>query len=475
MTCNGSLAELAQQLNATPHADSKTLERVATEQFHGLCTDTRQLVPGNVFVALTGERFNGHDYVNQALERGAIAAVVEQPVASTSGIQLVVADTLQAYQASARWWRSQFDIPVLAITGSAGKTSTKEMLVAALSRYGKVLKTEKNYNNDIGVPLTLLQLDATHQFVVLELAMRGPGEIARLAQVASPTHGIIVNIGTAHIGRLGSKEAIARAKCELLENLDRGSGIAILNGEDKLLLDTAARVWQGITRKFGFSGTGLTTEWHPQPPRLSWRDYQLPVPLNGRHQGLNYAAAIEAIDTLGLDVSKLEAGISLPSEASGRNQRYRLPDGVELLDESYNAAPEAVIAALQLLCEEGDCSEGKARDRQCWAVLGPMRELGAAADGLYAEVGRVAASLISRGLRVCLLDPEAEMTALARAIPPERLQSFSDREQLSDWLCSAVGVSDRLLFKAARSIAIETVMHRFLRCRYPDWQLPSKD
>lgn len=476
MSCHGPLAELTRQLNATPHGQSEALVRVEAGMFHGICTDTRKLTPGCVFIALEGERFDGHNYVQRALTQGAIAAVVTRPVSSVEGLQLVVNDTLDAYQASARWWRSQFDIPVLAITGSAGKTSTKEMLAAALSRYGKVLKTEKNYNNDIGVPLTLLQLDATHQFVVLELAMRGPGEIARLTRTAVPTHGIIVNIGTAHIGRLGSKAAIARAKCELLEYLDPDNGTAILNGEDDLLLETATKVWQDSTRKFGFSGTGLTTEWHPQPPRLVWNGHQLPIPLDGRHQGLNYAAVIETIASLGLDISVLESGVELPPEASGRNQRYRLPDGVELLDESYNAAPEAVIAALQLLCEQQD-SSSRSGDRECqsWAVLGPMRELGAAADGLYAEVGQVAASLVPQGLHVCLFDPDAEMEALVQAVSRDRVHRFSEREPMAEWLCSAVQTGDRILFKAARSIAIETVMHRFIHCRYPDWHLPIQN
>ncbi|MEM9567975.1 MAG: UDP-N-acetylmuramoyl-tripeptide--D-alanyl-D-alanine ligase [Cyanobacteria bacterium P01_E01_bin.34] len=476
MTCHGPLAELTRQLNATPYGQSEALARVEAGTFYGICTDTRKLTPGCIFIALGGERFDGHDYVQQALTQGAIAAVVTRPVSSVEGLQLVVNDTLDAYQASARWWRSQFDIPVLAITGSAGKTSTKEMLAAALSCYGKVLKTEKNYNNDIGVPLTLLQLDASHRFVVLELAMRGPGEIARLTRMAVPTHGIIVNIGTAHIGRLGSKAAIARAKCELLEHLNPDSGTAILNGEDKLLLKTATEVWQGTTRKFGFSGADLTADWHPQPPRITWQENLLPVPLKGRHQGLNYAAVIEAISSLGLDVSALESGIELPVEASGRNRRYRLPDGIELLDESYNAAPEAVIAALQLLCEEDSSSgSGGSKNRQCWAVLGPMRELGDAADGLYVDVGRVAASLISHGLHICLFDPDAEMAGLVQEIPPTRIHCFSEREPLAEWLCLAVQKNDRILFKAARSIAIETVMHRFIQCRYPDWQLSIQD
>lgn len=476
MSCHGPLTTLIQQLDATPHGQPDALARVDTDTFDGICTDTRQLTSGCVFVALQGERFDGHNYVQQALAQGAVAAVVTHPVSSSveGGLQLVVDDTLVAYQAIARWWRSQFDIPVLAITGSAGKTSTKEMLAAALSRYGNVLKTEKNYNNDIGVPLTLLRLDGTHQFVVLELAMRGPGEIARLTRTALPTHGIIVNIGTAHIGRLGSKAAIARAKCELLEHLNPDLGTAILNGEDALLLETAAGVWKGATKTFGFSGDGLTAEWHPQPPRLIWQGHQLPIPLKGRHQGLNYAAVIEAIASLGLDISHLESGIELPTEASGRNQRYRLPDGVELLDESYNAAPEAVMAALQLLCEQQNSPTDNV-NRQNWAVLGPMRELGEATDGLYAEVGQVAASLVSQGLHVCLFDPEMEMTALAQAIDPDRVQLFAEREQMAMWLCSAVQAGERILFKAARSIAIETVMHRFIQCRYPDWQLPSQN
>ncbi|MGK7911716.1 MAG: UDP-N-acetylmuramoyl-tripeptide--D-alanyl-D-alanine ligase [Synechococcus sp.] len=476
MSCNGPLAELIQQIDATPHNVSAPSAHMEAETFHGICTDTRQLAPGSVFIALKGERFDGHDYVQQALEQGAIAAVVTHPVNSAEGLQLIVNDTLEAYQAIARWWRSLFDIPVLAITGSAGKTSTKEMLAAALGRFGKVLKTEKNYNNDIGVPLTLLQLDTSHNFVVLELAMRGPGEIARLTRTAVPTHGIIVNIGTAHIGRLGSKAAIARAKCELLEHLDPDHGTAILNGEDELLLETATKVWQGSTRTFGFAGTGfrntgLKTEWYPQPPRLVWQGHQLPIPLKGRHQGLNYAAVIEAIASLNLDISVLESGIELSPAAQGRNQRYRLPDGVELLDESYNAAPEAVIAALQLLCE----GHGREDNRQYWAVLGPMRELGNAADGLYAKVGQVAESLKSQGLQICLFDPDAEMAALAKEVSQDRVHRFSEREQMAEWLGATVQTGDRILFKAARSVAIEIVMHRFIQCRYPDWQLPIQN
>ena len=462
MTCNGSLKELARQI------DASIVGELAAEDFFGISTDSRNVAPGNVFVALSGDHFDGHEYVANALERGAIAAIVSRKVDSARGIQLVVPDPLGAYQTIARWWRSQFSIPIIAITGSAGKTSTKEMLAAALGCFGKVLKTEKNYNNDIGVPLTLLQLDESHRFAAIEMAMRGPGEIARLATTALPTHGVIVNVGTAHIGRLGSKRAIARAKCELLEHLDPKSGVAILNGEDELLLNTSAQIWSGEVRKFGFAGAGLPSRWFADPPRIVRDGHLFPVPLPGRHQGLNYAAAIEVVDSLGLDLSVLATGLTLPNGSSGRNQRYGMPDGIEILDETYNAAPEAVVAALELLCESGD-------SRQCWAVLGPMRELGQSADELYGMVGKAAAKLGDRGLHLCLFDPDAEMTALVRQVPAARVRCFTQQEELADWLSGAVGRGDRLLFKAARSVRIENVMQQFVRCRYPDWELPGSN
>ena len=458
MTCHGSLADLARQLNV-PLTDTLTAKK-----FSGICTDTRQLCPGNVFVALSGEQFDGHDYVEQALQSGAIAAVVSREIQACAGIQLAVQDTLLAYQAIARWWRAQFSIPVIAITGSAGKTSTKEMLAAALERYGTVLKTERNYNNDIGVPLTLLQMNRFHDFAVIEMAMRGPGEIARLGRTAAPTHGIILNVGSAHIGRLGSRQAIAQAKCELLEQLDRETGVAILNGEDELLLETAATVWSGTVLPFGFDlpeavQVKKNSAWQASPPTILRGNRSLPIPLPGRHQGLNYAAVLELIDNLDLDLSALESGIVLSADGQGRNQRHIMPDRVEILDETYNAAPEAVIAALQVLCASGN--------NRYWAVLGPMRELGSAADGLYAEVGQMAATLADRGLRLCLFDPKGEMHALAEQVQAERIHCFSQRSELARWLCSAVEPGDRLLFKGARSTEMERVMQQFIQFRYP--------
>ncbi len=419
--------------------------------FQTLCTDSRQLQAGDVFVALRGERFDGHEFIPQALAQGAVAVISEQPVA---GSHFRVADTLAAYQCLARGWRKQFRIPVVAITGSAGKTTTKEMLAAALTRYGTVLKSQANYNNDIGVAQTLLQMRPEHQFVVLEMAMRGPGEIRRLAQMAQPTHALITHIGTAHIGRLGSRAAIAAAKCELLQEL--GQGVALLNGEDPLLLATAASLWSGHTLTYGLDQGDLRAEWDPQAQTVTVEGLTLPVPLPGRHHALNWMGVLATLRSLGLDLERLQEPVQLPANLQGRNQHLKLPDDVEILDETYNASPEAMIAALQLLAQ----TSGQRR----WAILGPMRELGEHAPQLYAEVGQAAASL---GLdRVLLLDPEGEMQPLLDQKPAAQAERFRDVSALLEVLLHQVQAGDRLLFKAARAVELEGVLNRFLQ----EWQ-----
>ncbi|MCJ2541305.1 UDP-N-acetylmuramoyl-tripeptide--D-alanyl-D-alanine ligase [Thermostichus vulcanus] len=416
--------------------------------FHTLCTDSRHLQAGDVFVALRGERFDGHAFIPQALAQGAVAVISDQPVA---GSHFRVADTLAAYQSIARGWREQFPIPVVAITGSAGKTTTKEMLAAALSRYGTVLKSHANHNNDIGVAQTLLQIRPEHQFVVLEMAMRGPGEILRLARMAQPTHALITHVGTAHIGRLGSRAAIAAAKCELLQEL--GQGVALLNGEDPLLLATAKQVWSGETLTYGLEQGEFKGDWDPLAQTVTLKGLTLPVPLPGRHHALNWMGVLATVYRLGLDLERLQEPVHLPSDLQGRNRLLRLPGDVEIWDESYNASPEAMIAALNLLAQ----TPGQRR----WAILGPMRELGEQAPLLYAEVGRAAAPL---GLdRVLLLDPDGEMQPLLDQNPAPHCERFVDATSLLQVLRQQVQAGDRLLFKAARAVELERVLNPFLQ------------
>ncbi|MCC3432480.1 MAG: UDP-N-acetylmuramoyl-tripeptide--D-alanyl-D-alanine ligase, partial [Microcoleus sp. PH2017_04_SCI_O_A] len=255
MVCRVSIAQLAEILTVPLLAVS---EDVLTVVGTGIATDTRTIEGGEVFLALRGDNFDGHQFVAKARDLGAIAAVVDRTYqAEVPNFPLLrVDDTLKAYQAIARWWRDQFSIPIIGVTGSVGKTTAKELIAAVLSTSGNVLKTQYNYNNEIGVPKTLLELSPTDNYAVIEMGMRGLGEIALLSQIARPTVAVITNVGTAHIGRLGSEDAIAQAKCELLAEMPAES-IAILNHDSDRLMATAAQVWQGKTLSYGLEGGDL--------------------------------------------------------------------------------------------------------------------------------------------------------------------------------------------------------------------------
>jgi UDP-N-acetylmuramoyl-tripeptide--D-alanyl-D-alanine ligase len=401
-------------------------------------------------LALRGEKFDGHDFAKAAIERGAIAVIADERAASQlEGVpQLQVKDTLWAYQQLARWWRDQFDIPVIAVTGSVGKTTTKELIAAVLSTQGKVLKSQANYNNEIGVPKTLLELDAEHDYAVLELAMRGAGQIALLAQIARPTVSVITNVGTAHIGLLGSREAIAKAKCELLAEMP-ATGIAVLNADNPLLLETAERVWQGQTLTYGLEkgdlrGRRLDSE------TLEVEGLSLPLPLPGCHNASNYLAALAVAKHLGRDWMPLTQGLSV-SLPTGRSQRYTLPNDLIVLDETYNAGLESMLAALHLLAQ----TPGKRHI----AILGTMKELGEQSAALHQQVGRTVEQLKLDRLVLMVDDPEAG--AIASGVTSVPTECFSDRDTLVKDLSAWVQPGDRLLFKASRSVGLDRVVQQF--------------
>ncbi len=292
-----SLEQISEITEATlVNIDSKN----TNQKIEGINTDTRHLHQGEIFIALQGDKFDGHNFIEQAISKGAIAAITNQNYSIKSPPKipyLQVKDTLAAYQKIAHWWRKQFSIPLIGVTGSVGKTTTKELIAAVLSTQGQVLKTEANYNNEIGVPKTLLKLENKHQYAVIEMAMRGRGEIGLLTEIAEPNVGVITNVGTAHIGRLGSTEAIALAKCELLAKMTP-SGVAILNYDCPLLLETAAQVWQGETITYGLEGGDLQGKiLNAQTIEVNGK--KLPLPLKGLHNASNYLAAIAVAQVLG--------------------------------------------------------------------------------------------------------------------------------------------------------------------------------
>lgn len=442
------LSQLIDVLNASPrHLPPDHHQKMAL----GLSTDTRQIEPGQIFLALRGESFDGHRFVKQAIAAGAIAAIVDQPV-DDAVPQILVADTLKAYQAIGRWWREQFTIPVIAVTGSVGKTTTKELIAAALSTQGAILKTEANFNNEIGVPKTLLNLTPSHRFAVIEMGMRAPGEIAELAQIAQPTIGVITNVGTAHIGRLGSREAIARAKCELLAELPTAS-TAILNADNPLLLETAQGVWAGKTITYGLTQGDLRGTVTAQILEVNGISYPLPLP--GAHNALNFLAAIAIFQVLGLDDTPLRQGVTV-NLPGGRAQQHRLANDIILLDESYNAGPESMEASLKLL--------STTPGQRHIAVLGPMKELGDYSEQLHREIGGVVEALKLDELLI--LDTGAEGNAIAAGVATVPTRQFSEPASLTKHLQQSLQAGDRVLFKASHAVALDKIVTELLQS-YP--------
>jgi len=453
MVCRVSIPQLAEILTVPLPAVS---QGVLTALGTGIATDTRTLEGGEVFLALRGDNFDGHQFVAKARDLGAIAAIVDRDWQEElpNFPLLRVDDTLKAYQSIARWWRDQFSIPIVAVTGSVGKTTVKELISAVLSTRGNVLKTQYNYNNEIGVPKTLLELSPTHNYAVIEMGMRGSGEIALLSQIARPTIAVITNVGTAHIGRLGSEDAIAQAKCELLAEMPKDS-IAILNHDGDKLIATAAKLWHGKTLTYGLEGGDLCGELLNNDTILL-DGMELPLPLPGRHNAVNYLAALAVGKVLGIDWEVLKQGLSVQLP-DGRARRYDLPQDIVILDETYNAGLESMLAALRLLAD----TPGKRRI----AVLGTMKELGDRAIEFHRQVGTTARELNLDALFVFAdFEEAAAMAAGAVGLPFVEVGDIArenSREDLARYLMEFVTPGDRILFKASHSVELNRVVEKF--------------
>lgn len=463
MVCDITLFQLTNILTTTTLTSFQIPEKTLITSIN---TDTRNLQPGEGFLALRGNKFDGHNFVDEAIRKGASCVIVGQEYTLSNEVEqlsnnipiLQVENSLKAYQKIARWWRHRFDIPVISITGSVGKTTTKELIATVLATQGKVLKTEANYNNEIGVPKTLLQLSADDNYLVVEMAMRGPGEIAELTHIANPTIGLITNVGTAHIGRLGSVEAIAEAKCELLREMSNNS-IAILNYDDKRLIETAAKFWSGKTFTYGLEGGDLQGNLIDYKTiNVDGRDLLLPLP--GSHNASNYLAALAVLKVLhGKDISTKTLFEPLTNNFSvqlpgSRAKRYDLENDIVILDESYNAGLESMIAALNLLVE----TPGKRHI----AVLGTMKELGDKSVLFHEQVGNVVRNLNIDALFVLADFEEAKAMAEGAAglqlIRVENITADDAHHNLARHLEEFLRAGDRVLFKASNAVELNKVV-----------------
>ena len=361
----------------------------------GVSTDSRKINKGDLFIPLTGPNFDGHDFISQAFEKGAAATLCDRnkkmKVEGLSGKNIIyVKNTQSALLGLAAYYRKLFDIPFVAVTGSVGKTTTKEMIAEILKTRFKVLKTPGNLNNEIGLPLTLFQLDESYQIGVVELGMSGLGEILRMVNIVRPKAAVITNIGISHIEKLGSKQNIARAKMEILEPMDK-SNLAVLNADSSELWDVKDTIipktvffgqGRGDVRAKNIKSddvNGLEFDIYGCYGEMTFR-----VPLPGIHNVNNALAAIVVGFQMGLSQEEIQRGLLNLKLPEMRLQFKKSYFGADIIDDSYNASPDSMKAALDLLSQRG---QGK----RCAVILGDMLELGEYSQKYHFGVGKYAA------------------------------------------------------------------------------------
>ena len=439
--------------------------------------DSRQAVAGALFIAIPGEKVDGHDYVAQAFQRGAIAALIEHPLdqpftvldlrnglpaegvsALSTQVCLLVHNTVTALQQIATFWRARLgDLRVVGITGSVGKSTSKEAIASVLSQRYVTLKSAANLNNEIGLPLNVLKLTTKHQYAVLEMGFYVPGEIAQLCEMARPQIGLLTNIGTVHAERAGSQEAIALGKGELVEALPPApEGIAILRYDDPLIrpmksrtkakvfyygTSPAADLWAGSVESLGLEGVRF---------RLSYKNETVPlqIPMIGRHsvETAMCAAAVGLVE--GLSWDEIIRGLQ-ENTTPLRLVATHTENGALVLDDTYNASPESTLAALDLL---GDLPGRRI------AVLGDMLELGQYEQAGHQSVGvraaQVADILLTLGPRAHIIAESAAQAGMKRAA----IHEYDEIGSVSDWLKQNLGAGDVALIKGSHGLRMDQII-----------------
>jgi len=435
---------------------------------HGISTDTRTLEPGNLFVALAGERFDGHDCLDEAARKGAAGLIVRSDrfgkLAAQGPPAIGVPETLDALGAIARVWRGRFSVPLVAITGSSGKTTTKEMLTAIASLSRKVLATTGNLNNQIGLPQTLFGLRTEHELVIVEMGTNSPGEIAKLAAIAAPNIGLITNIGPAHLEGLGSLEAVREEKGSLFKAMN-GRGTAILNHDDEMI-GLLARRWQGDSIRFGLRAGADITATRIESASMEGSRFNLivggigiPVRLGvaGQHNVLNALAAAAAATALGFDRHEIAGGLARFRPVPGRMEIRALGNGAFLIIDTYNANPASVLEALKTL--QGLRGTGRAV-----AILGDMLELGERAPELHAWIG---AKIVETAVDKVFLKGDLSRSTAAGAttagLAGERIAFFDDPRSVVRSLQDHLAKGDWILVKGSRRMKMEKVAEAIIQ------------
>jgi UDP-N-acetylmuramoyl-tripeptide--D-alanyl-D-alanine ligase len=420
--------------------------------FERVIIDSRAVQNGDCFFAIKGETFDGHDFLEQVEKNGSVVAVVDRDI--SAHIPLIrVADTRKAFLAYARAHRNTTTVPVAAITGSCGKTTTRALLENILNQTGSVLASQKSFNNDIGLPLTLSQLQPTHDYVVLEIGTNHPGEIAQLSEIAQPTVATVTMAAAAHIEYFANVEAIAREKGCIFESL-RPDGIAVINVDDDYadLWKTMASKHRVMTYARTHQADVMAKDIQSTPDgktqfilKTSNQKITITLALLGEHNVMNALAAAAMAIAMGASMDAIKTGLETTAPVYGRMIEKKSTTGATIIDDTYNANPASVKAAIQLLAH---------RSKNSILVLGDMRELGDAAVSLHREIGELA-----RAAGLQQLFCYGENTAHTATAFGKNAHHFSSHEALIQSLKPCVTKEVTVLIKGSRSMKMETVVN----------------
>ena len=435
----------------------KLMNTSADLEIAGVSIDSRSIKPGDMFIALKGESFDGHDFINAAAAKGA-ALVITEKVPEGSIPYILVEDSLKALQEVARYYRGKFRIPFVAITGSSGKTTTKDMMASVISQRFRVLKTEGNLNNAIGLPLTLLKLQYNHEIAVLEMGMNSPGEIELLSDIVRQDIAVISNVGTAHIEKLGSRENILKAKLEIFSYFDSGN-TAVINGDNDMLtklssdkynivrygLEANNDIYAFDIEDKGEDGIDFTVVVDGVPERFT-------VLLPGMHNVYNALSAIAVAGLFGIGAPDIRKGLLSFKPSKMRMDIINTPRGIRIINDAYNANPESMKAALNVL--QSCKTEGKKV-----FISADMLELGEISEKEHYDLGVYAASIgIDIIASIGNFSQAVKRGAEAAGIDSSKLYAFPDNETAAPKLEKLLKPGDVVLIKGSRSMKLESIV-----------------
>ncbi|MDI6704456.1 MAG: UDP-N-acetylmuramoyl-tripeptide--D-alanyl-D-alanine ligase [bacterium] len=433
------------------------------QRIEGISIDSRTIKPGDLFIALKGENFDGHDFIKSSFRKGGVGAIVSKSgdYEKTDKVIIKVEDTLTCLQRIAEYYRKRFTLKVIGITGSSGKTTTKEMIATLLSKRYSVLKSHKNYNNEIGVPLTLLGLEKAHQIAVIEMGMNAIGEIEDLSKISHPDIGLITNIGDAHIGFLSTREKIANEKFCLIKNLPR-DGIAILNADDPLIIkmkdgmDLKDIITFGIEKKAKTFASNIEMDKYGTKFLLDGR-YWVRMKTFGIHNIYNAIAATSCAKAFGIDYSEIVEGLEHFKPLSMRGEIIEIQN-LRIIDDAYNANPQSMKKAIDTICNF--------KDGKLILILGDMLELGEKEKVAHLEIGKyVASSKVDILVTVGNLSKSIAEGASIAGFPKKDIYTFLSNEDIAEFLLS-IQEPCTVLIKGSRKMKLEEIITKIKeRCQ----------